>query len=93
MAARGNITTDQIASGSRLGAGSKLAVSDGTFTLGNVPIFSSDGTLTDSLSSLSSGNGTVCYVNGVFAGNMANLIDINGALPDVSVFSLNGSII
>ena len=90
---RGNVSSDQLAASAKLGAGTKLATSDGTFTLGNVPIFSSDGTLTDSLSSLSSGNGTVCYVNGVFAGNMANTIDINGALPDVSVFSLNGSIL
>jgi hypothetical protein len=88
--ARGNVTTDQIASGSRLGVGTKLAVSDGTFTLGNAPAFASDGTLTDS-GATPGGGGTVVYVNGAFAGNLVNNLDINGALPDVSTLSLNGS--
>ena len=89
---RGNVSSDQLAASAKLGAGTKLATSDGTFTLGNAPAFAADGTLVDS-GATPGGGGTVIYVNGVFAGNMANLIDINGALPDVSVFSLNGSII
>ena len=88
--ARGSINQDQIAAGSKLGAGSKLATSDGTFSLGNAPIFASDGSLTDS-GLVPGGNGTVVYVNGVFVGNLVNTVEFFGAAPDTSSFAINGS--
>jgi hypothetical protein len=45
---RGNIDYDQIAAAVRLGAGSRIPTSDGTYVFGDFPMFSADGTLTDS---------------------------------------------